>query len=114
MSHTNQIIRDHNDRFRRGDPAIPGQVVMTSALGAHAASSGLETADIVRQVQSFEAFTQDNDPYQQHDFGSFNVADETCFWKVDLYDPSLTAGTEDPVDLQKTFRVLTIMLASDY
>ena len=30
------------------------------------------------------------------------------------YDPTLSFGSEDPIDLNKTHRVLTIMLASDY
>ena len=65
-------------------------------------------------VQAYDAFTEDNDPHKEHDFGRFDLAGEVCYWKIDLYDPSLEAGSSDPTDLSKTHRVLTIMLASDY
>ena len=28
----------------------------------------------------------DNDPYAEHDFGSFEHDGQTIFWKIDLYD----------------------------
>ena len=28
--------------------------------------------EIIQQVRSFDAFTPDNDPYGEHDFGAFN------------------------------------------
>jgi hypothetical protein len=37
-------------------------------------------------VQAFAALTQDNDPHQEHDFGSFELAAENFFWKIDYYD----------------------------
>ena len=60
------------------------------------------------------AATPDNDPQQEHDFGSFDHAGESIFWKIDYYDPTLTCGSEDPSDPRQTVRVLTIMLAADY
>lgn len=78
-------------------------------------------------VETFDAFTPDNDPYGERDFGSIyqgvdgvwsisrpvDVA-ETVFWKIDAYDRALRFGSEDPADPAVTRRVLTIMLASDY
>jgi len=55
-----------------------------------------------------------NDPYGERDFGSFKFQNETIFWKVDYYNRSLDAGSEDPADPKITTRVLTIMLASEY
>lgn len=40
---------------------------------------------------------------------------EKIFWKIDYYaDKSCTEGAEDPSDAARSFRVLTIMLASEY
>ncbi len=82
------------------------------------------------QIVGFSEFTQDNDPYGEHDFGTvYRLAngawtqrrpnDEksiaaTVFWKVDYYDNSLTFGSDAPWDAQRTRRVLTVMLASEY
>ena len=35
---------------------------------------------------AFENFTDDNDPYFEHDFGNFELDGETIFWKIDLYE----------------------------
>lgn len=61
-----------------------------------------------------EAFTEDNDPHGQHDFGAFTLDGRKIFWKIDYYDPSMEFGSEDPSDDEKTFRMLTIMLAEEY
>jgi len=107
-------IRDANDRFRRGDPSIPGQWVMTQGMSAAIEEAGKAPLDVIATVQAFETFTEDNDPYGTHEFGSFEFAGKTCFWKIDLYDADLQFGSPDPTDLSQTRRVLTILLASEY
>lgn len=103
-------IRDLNDAFRTAGPAA-GQWVVT--CGVH-----LRGADFIslatRAVQGFTGFNEGNDPYGEHDFGSFNLAGETLFWKIDAYDQALEFGSEDPADPALTRRILTIMLASEY
>lgn len=78
-------------------------------------------------VETFNAFTPDNDPYDERDFGAIyqrldgvwstsrpaHVA-LTVFWKIDAYDRDLRFGSEDTADPAVTRRVLTIMLASEY
>ena len=67
----------------------------------------------VDEVRTFDAFTADNDPHGEHDFGSFEVDGRKIFWKLDYYDAAMRLGSEDPADPAKTTRVsLTIMLAS--
>ena len=50
------------------------------------------------EVQTFDAFTPDNDPHGEHDFGSFELAGEKFFFKVDYFDLNLELGSEDPAD----------------
>jgi len=102
-------IRVLNDNFR--STFIGGQVVMSAGV----ADLPMGTrAQVVLKVQSFSDFNADNDPYGEHDFGSFEVAGEKFFWKIDYYDSLCEFGSEDPADPEKTTRVLTIMFAGEY
>ena len=102
-------IRILNDNFRT--MFIGGQIVMTQGV----AELPLDVkARIILAVQSFANFDVENDPHGEHDFGSFELAGETYFFKVDYYSPDLTSGSEDPADPEKTTRVLTIMCADEY
>ena len=40
-------------------------------------------SDIFVAVQEFSNFTEDNDPHGEHDFGSFTIAGNKVFWKID-------------------------------
>ena len=102
-------IRVLNDNFRC--TFIGGQVVMTAGVS----ELPLDVkAKVLLMVKTFKDFGEDNDPHHEHDFGSFEVAGETFFWKVDYYDRDCRFGSEDPADPEKTTRVLTIMLAQEY
>ena len=61
-----------------------------------------------------EDFTEDNDPHGEHDFGSFEMAGEKFFWKIDYFDLDLKFHSPDAANPDLTHRVLTIMLASEY
>ena len=63
---------------------------------------------------TFSAFTPENDPHGEHDFGSFALAGRKLFFKIDYFDATMQFGSEDPADPAKTTRVLTIMLAEEY
>lgn len=112
-------ISELNDQLRRTvglpalkEPVVPGMAVMTAGVDA---LSPLQKMDILKQVREFDAFTEDNNPWGERDFGILSVEDVgSVYWKIDYYDPSLTYGSDDPADLSKTMRVLTILLASEY
>ena len=72
------------------------------------------TAEILQAVQSFDAFTADNDPYAEHDFGKITHAGTAVFWQFSYYDLDFTMHSHDPTDTAVTARVLTIMLAEEY
>jgi hypothetical protein len=104
-------IRVLNDAVRCAGPAGSGQWVLTRGV----AERGEGFAHLaIRAVQTFDGFTPDNDPYGEHDFGSFNLAGETMFWKIDYYDRNLEFGAEDPGHPDRSRRVITVMLASEY
>jgi hypothetical protein len=110
MSSRTDKIRSLNDTFRQS-LVRGGQCVLTAGVAA-LGSDMIET--ILTTVKSFDAFTADNDPYGEHDFGSFQVGMDRFFWKIDYYDTTLAYGSEDPADPAQTRRVLTIMLAEEY
>lgn len=99
-----------NDSFRATGKG--GTILMTRGiLDNHTDEQIQEISVFVRQYQDF---TPDNDPYGEHDFGSFQYEGEKFFWKIDYYAPDMMHGSEDPADRYKTKRVLTIMLAEEY
>ncbi len=112
MSATLQTLADQNDAFRRGSHALPGERVHTWGIEA----LGLEAVlHIWSYIRGFDGFTPDNDPYGEHDFGSFvHPFGGKVFWKIDYYGLDLQSGSDDPADPTKTKRVLTVMLASEY
>lgn len=70
--------------------------------------------EIIRRVFKFSDFTPDNDPHGEHDFGSFEHAGKSIFWKIDCYDRDLNFGSPNPADPNVTARVLTVLLAEEY
>lgn len=102
-------IRELNDLLRT--TFIGGRVMIT--CGIRERGQAFESA-CVEAVQRFSAFTADNDPYGEHDFGAVTVENTKVFFKVDYYDRDLRFGSEDPSDPLVTARVLTIMLAEEY
>ena len=108
---TTDKVRELNDRFRTSVSSPLGTWFMTSGVTAEGPDF---VALCIGHVMGFDAFTEDNDPYGEHDFGSVKIAGETVFWKIDYYNPNLDGGSDDPADTTKTHRVLTVMLASEY
>ena len=86
-------------------------IVVTSAFQALATDV---KARALQKVRSFFDFDEDNDPHHEHDMGFFDESGERFFWKFDYYAPDMEHGSDNPADVEKTRRVLTIGLASDY
>ena len=102
-------IRDLNDQLRCSFEG--GQVLMTPGVNALA---GNTLAQVLLAIRDFDDFTEDNDPYGTHEFGSVQVAGETVFFKIDAYDETMEYGSPNPADPEVTRRVMTILLASEY
>jgi hypothetical protein len=104
-----EAIRALNDALRQN--FREGTAVMTvgvAALGAEA------VARIVKTIAIYDDFCHANDPYEEHDFGSFEADGQTIFFKIDYYNKALTSHSPDPSDPSVTERVITIMLAEEY
>ena len=112
-----------NDRARQA----MGLVCVAVATEGFLALPKEDQSRVRELVETFDAFTPDNDPYGERDFGAIYqdgdgrwttarpaLPAETVFWKIDAYDRDLRFGSEDPADPAVTRRVLTMMLASEY
>ncbi|WP_370276587.1 DUF3768 domain-containing protein [Roseovarius indicus] len=106
----NRRVRDLNDEFRtRG--LGRGTVLVTKGISA----LGPEfVAKAVSAVRRFDDFTEDNDPWGEHDFGAIDLDEQKIFWKIDPYDLDLQDQSPNPANPAVTHRVLTIILASEY
>lgn len=110
MAANSTRIAELNDLARTA-MGVAGRLVQTS--GINALPSAVQSR-IRERVETFDDFSQDNDPHGERDFGSFEQDGDRIFWKIDYYDRDLEGGSEDPSDAGQTVRVLTIMLASEY
>ena len=97
-----QRIAELNDRCRsqvgvfRTERTGEGVIIFTQGV-ANLPSE--VQAEICIKTRNFDEFTEANDPCGEHDFGSLEDRQHL---------------SEDPADPEKTFRVLTIMLADEY
>ena len=106
----NAAIRDLNDDFRRAG-GLGGRVLFTAGVS----DLGVEFSHLaLGLVRLFDKFDADNDPHGEHDFGSFELAGEKYFFKIDYYNLDMSGGSEDPANPDITARVLTIMHVLEY
>ncbi len=61
-------IRELNDAFRKSFSG--GKILMTAAV---CELPDMVKAAALQKVTTFEAFTENNDPHGEHDFGSFKL-----------------------------------------
>ncbi|HEX2841365.1 DUF3768 domain-containing protein [Hyphomicrobium sp.] len=113
MRKENADVRAQNDAFRSNFEARLGRdrVVITSGLKA-LGSAFCQRA--FQAVRAYDSFTEANDPWGEHDFGTFEIDGHPLCWKIDLYDNELEMYSPDPRDPTQTRRVLTIMLQGEY
>ncbi len=98
-----------NDTFRK--TFTGGQVLLTAGIDSMSMD---DKANILSKVRNFNDFTEDNDPYGEHDFGSFDYKGNKIFFKIDYYDLNYEFMSENPANPDITNRVLTILLSCEY
>jgi hypothetical protein len=73
-----------NDAFRK--TCSGGTIMMKDSVQA---LPDMVRADALVRVATFDDFNADNDPHEEHDFGSFELCGRRFFWKIDYYDKDL-------------------------
>jgi hypothetical protein len=102
-------IRALNDQLRQH--LTGGMAVITPGVAA----LGPEAVErIVKTIAVFDDFCHANDPYEEHDFGAFDVDGHAIMFKIDYLDQSMSMHSPDPADPSVTQRVITIMLEEEY
>lgn len=101
-------IAELNDALRTEGP--DRRWVLSSGLFALRMEAVMS---ILREVVTFDSFTEGNDPYGEHDCAVFEIEGVKVMWKIDYYDISREGGSPDPSDPEVTERVITVMLASE-
>ena len=74
-------VRLLNDAFRRS--FVGGVVAVTASVEALPRE---RLAALLAKVRALDAFTEDNDPHGEHDFGVVDDGGARCLWKIDLYE----------------------------
>ena len=108
MPNTTEIALQ-NDNFRKH--LSQGTLVLTQGIRSNTPED-LEA--IITKVRTFDSFDENNDPYNEHDFGAFDYKGKKIFWKIDYYDQKFLYLSPDVSNPRVTNRVLTIMDAEEY
>jgi Protein of unknown function (DUF3768) len=98
-----------NDQLRQN--FADGIAVMTPGVAALGPAA---VERIVKTIAVFDDFCHANDPYDEHDFGSFDAEGHMIYFKIDYFAQDLSMHSPDPADPSVTKRVITIMLAEEY
>jgi hypothetical protein len=102
-------IRELNDQLRC--KAIGGRIVITRGIQALDAD---DLRSVLLAVARFDDFSEDNDPWGEHDCATLTVDGHRLIFKIDYYDRDLAYHSPDASDPAVTERVMTVMLAEEY
>lgn len=104
-------IAQLNDRLRMQGDMTLGQWGITPGIYS---TFGNDVKQVLQMVATHEPGPDEDNGEGERDFGSLEFNGEKVFWKIDYYDPTFTYGSDNPADPEKSRRVLTVMLASEY
>lgn len=104
-------IAELNDRFRRTVVSPLGVVVLTYGVAQQPPEVVREILNLVRDHDPFDA----GNPHVEHEYGKlWNTGAGKVYWRIECFeDASCDFASEDPADPERSFRVLTIMLAEE-
>ena len=124
VDHTAEIAL-LNDAAREGSLPTSRTVftrTLADILAGDAEDPGIRQANLMLGQAALHRLINEtpiepgNDPHGERDFGAVEFQGRKIFWKIDVYanDRTFSWGSETPWDARKSFRVVTIMLASDW
>jgi hypothetical protein len=113
MKNTQLEIQTRNDFIRKEYDIyyMLGTIVQTNGINALIHENDCYK-EFLNKLTTFADFTKENDPYGQHDFGSFEVAGEKIYFKFDYYNKGKTMGADPYNEYYEP--VMTVMLAEEY
>ena len=106
---TPELDRRLNDPFRatfRG-----GEILLTASV---AALPDMVKASTLQRVADFKDFNEENDPAEEHDYGSFDHCNREQWFKIDYNNLAMDGMSPDPADPAVTKRIMTVGLAQDW
>lgn len=105
-----QDIVKTNDQVRRSlpFPPLPHLFILSHNVKAYKEIDPEGFNELVNKVKSFNDFTEDNDPYGEHDLGRIKHDGNEYFFKIDYFNGDLTNFRVDGR------RVLTLMETCEY
>lgn len=119
--HYNAVLRDAhrrariaklNDEFRADCFHNEYKMaVLTAGVNALPTLTQLKAID---RTMSYNDFTPENDPWDEHDFGIVYADGYKFFWKIDYYDNKLEYMSVNPANTKRTVRCLTLMLQEEW
>jgi hypothetical protein len=104
---TKNQIRDKNDFLRKSLPnlPLPHKVVFAEGASGH---HPVVLYEVIEKIRDFKDFTEEDDPYKEHDFGTVEAGGTEFFWKIDYTDEAYENFKTDGI------RIFTIMEASEW
>ena len=105
-------IAELNDNLRK-NLFTPGKNQVLISAGVSSLPY-LEQARLLDKVQKFNDFNEGNNPYGERDFSRIEHNGTNYFWKIDYYNETMDACSDDASNPDITIRVLTIMRADEY
>ena len=82
----------------------PGVKALIKMGGPNAPMEVLDMTELGKLIREFDEFSEDNDPWGEHDFGAIEFRGQKLFWKIDDY-----SGQPEPYRY-----VMTVMVADEY
>lgn len=76
---------------------------------------------VIHAIKTYSDFPAGNDPHKEHDFGVVQLEGQPkIYWKIDYFEnancdmPENEAWGENESDFLTAYRLMTVMLASEY